>query len=302
MGDGFAFGVEHHHAVQRCSVGIQRTIAAPAGPDVAVHITLDAIKSARAIGVDVQRLVVQPAARTHVVGPYLAAGYGAAFNHIELLLIRREAQTVGPRKVIQHLSHVATRPIDPVHRVRQLLLGDAAFIVVGELERRVGEPDVAAGLADDVVGRIETLALEAVCESGDGAIVLGAADAAGHRAFAGDQATLQVACVAVGVIRGFAKHGSHTGDGVPADDAVVCHIAGQQIAPITKPHGSFHPAKAGRQPLHTGAEQAVFQKRRVQHDHRRVRVTRRQRRPFGRGEMSGVDWHVVLRKDLWMKT
>jgi hypothetical protein len=56
-----------------------------------------------------------------------------------------------------------------------------------DAEQRVGEPDAVVGLDDDVVRRVQALALEAVGQHGDLAVLLGARDAPGDRVLAGDE-------------------------------------------------------------------------------------------------------------------
>src|SRR5690606_11786361 len=75
--------------------------------------------------------------------------------------------------------------IEAIKAVRYFLFRLVPLVVAEQTERRIGEPDAVVGFHDDVVRRVEALALEAIGENGDRPVVLGAGDAtppmlAGH--------------------------------------------------------------------------------------------------------------------------
>ncbi len=112
---------------------------------------------------------------------------GAGIGNIKLRLIGREGKAV---RLDEILDDGVDRPacrIDPVDVARGLLgLGLVALVIRQDAVGRIGEPDPAVGVYDDVVRRVQPFALVAVGENGDGAVRLGAGDAAAAM-FAGDQ-------------------------------------------------------------------------------------------------------------------
>ena len=95
--------------------------------------------------------------------------------------------------------------IDPVDMAgADLAFGLVALIVGLDAVGGIGEPDRAVGLHHHVVRRIEALALPAVGDGDDRAVMLGAADAAAGM-LAGDQPALAVDRVAVANCRKAAR-------------------------------------------------------------------------------------------------
>src|SRR5262249_59432811 len=82
------------------------------------------------------------------------------------------------------------------------------------------DPDRVVGLDDDVMRRVERLAVEPVDERRDGAVVFGARHAPCVM-LAGDEPPLPVAGIAVGVIGGLAVDARVARHLVPAQDAIV---------------------------------------------------------------------------------
>lgn len=256
--DSLALRVEHAHAVEFFQVGFRVAVAAPAAPQVAGFVALDAVDGGVVQAFDVLAAFAQGAVVFHGNRPDQAIGFGAAFDDVEGFFIRGKAQAVGAAEVVDHAGDLFALAVDAVHGVR-LGRGDfVAFVVVAGLEGRVGEPDRSVTFADDVIGRVEGLAVEAVGQHGDRAIGFGAGDApafaGGGRAFADDQPALAIAAHAVGEVRVVAVHAEGVGDFVPAHDAVVGDVADQQIAAITDPHRPFGPAHTGGEFFDAGVE------------------------------------------------
>ena len=108
-------------------------------------------------------------------------------------------------RLIDAFGHNAQRPrwVAAIDVGRQLGLRLAAFVEAEDAEGRIGEPDRAVGLADEVVGRVELLALECLRNGGDDAVALGTRNAPAT-VLAGQQAAVPVARIAVGMARGLA--------------------------------------------------------------------------------------------------
>jgi len=119
--------------------------------------------------------------------------------------------------------------------VRSALQGTGGVFV-----ERVGEPDVALRIDDDVVGDVEALALERVGEDGESAVGLVAHDAAGvfgGSAFASVEAALGVEREAVRAVGVFAPDGDAVRRRVVTHDAAVLDAGKEK--PGSVPGGSF---------------------------------------------------------------
>src|SRR5207245_11586628 len=108
----------------------------------------------------------------------------------------------------------------------------------------VAEPDRPVRCDDDIIGGGQALALEAVGEHRDRAVVFGAGQPLRIH-LAREQAALAVAGVAVGVVRGAAKHANRASFLLPFYDPVVRDVAPQEVAAIAEPHRPLGEAKAG---------------------------------------------------------
>ncbi len=128
----------------------------------------------------------------------------ARLDDVQNGFVGREREAVGLVDAFGDDGGLA-RGVQPVDVGGQFRFGLRAFVPAEDAEARVGEPDRAVRLADDVVRRVEALALEAVDQRDDPAVVLGARDPA-PAVLAGQQASPAVAGVAVGVARGLAEH------------------------------------------------------------------------------------------------
>lgn len=95
--DGLAGGVEDLHAIEIFRLCAGGTIAAPAAPNIAVHIDLDAVEAAIVVGRHQRCLVRQlDAVGTDVIAPDDAVGRCTTFDDVELLLVRGECKAFGP--------------------------------------------------------------------------------------------------------------------------------------------------------------------------------------------------------------
>src|SRR5437660_9576849 len=110
----------------------------------------------------------------------------------------------------------------------------------------VAEPDRAVRCDDDVVGGGQALALETIGEHGDRAVVFSAGQPLRIH-LAREQAALAVAGVAVGVVRGAAKHADRAGFLLPFQNTVIRDIAPQEVSAITEPYWLLCKAAAARE-------------------------------------------------------
>ena len=241
-------GIEDAHAVEI------RLAHAPAAPEIAVDIDAEAVGRA-GTGVDEHPAGAERAA-IDVEHAQLARRHGAGFHHVELRFIRRERQPVGTLHIVGHHGDRAGLAIDAIDVGRQFRLVLLALVIAEQAERRIGEPDRAVRLHHDVVRRVQLLALIAVGQHGDRAVILGA-DHAPAAMLAGDQAALTVARVAVGVVGGLAEDADRAGLFFPLQDAVVGNVAPQHVAAVAEIHRPFRPAAPGGKALHRGERQAI---------------------------------------------
>ena len=126
-----------------------------------------------------------------------------------------------------------------------------AEIVAAGAGAVVAEPDRIVGFDDDIVGAGQPLALEAVGQHGDRAVIFGAGQVL-RVVLAGDEPALAVAGVAVGIVRRLAEHADRAGLLLPFHDPVVRDVAEQQIAAVAEPHRPLGKAHAAGDPLDRG--------------------------------------------------
>ena len=168
---GLPCGREHHHAVELLAPG------APAAPQIAGDVAAETVGRAGAAVHEHPAVGELAAVVDHVIDLDQPVGIAARLHDVEALLVRREADAVRPHEIVGHHRHLAAR-VDPVDIRGQFRLLLVADVVAGDAVGRIGEPDRAVGMGGDVVGRVEPLAVVAVGDRGDGAVILGAADAA----------------------------------------------------------------------------------------------------------------------------
>jgi hypothetical protein len=118
-------------------------------------------------------------------------------DDVELLLVGREREAVGFHEVVDHSLDRAAVRIDPVDPLLLLfLLGFDSLVVCHDPVERIAEPDRAVGGDDDVVRRVQLLAVVAVGDDGDRAVELGASHPPGAM-LAGDETADAIDGVAV---------------------------------------------------------------------------------------------------------
>src|SRR4029453_17653937 len=97
-------------------------------------------------------------------------------------------------------------------------LGLLALLIAEQAEYRIGEPDRAVGLHNDVVRRVQPLAVEGVHQHRDRSVIFGAGDT-GPAMLAGNEPSLTVAGVAIGEVGRLAEDADRAGLFLPLEDA-----------------------------------------------------------------------------------
>ena len=125
----------------------------------------------------------------------------------------------------------------------QFRLGLEAFVVAADAVGRIGEPDAAVGMHDDVVGRVQALALELFGDHGDRAVRLVADDAAAA-VLARQLPAFEIERVAVAVAGRIAEHSHAPVVFDPAHLDVVRNVAPHEISADAVPCRAFRPQRA----------------------------------------------------------
>ena len=274
-------GGKHHDAVEG---GIAHT---PAAPQIAVGIAAYAVRGS-APGVEEKAAIGDSAAAVdHVIDADFAIGDAARLHDIEQPPVRREGEAVGPEHIVGHDRRCPGRRIEPVDVLAEFRLGLVAFVIAEDAEDRIGEPDRIICRDHDVVRRIQALALEAVHQDRDGAVIFRARDPA-PAVLAGHEPSLAVARVAIGEIRRLPVDADGAGLFLPLHDPVVGNVAPQEIAAVAEPHRALGPATSRRQTLDGGEFQPIGLETRVERDDGGVGIA------CGRFPAIGKLWRGVL--------
>ena len=169
--------------------------------------------------------------------------------------LRGAAVTAQKNEVVDHDSEFTRHNVEAIDTRRQFRRMLAAFVVGVNAVMRVGEPDRAVAMHNNVVWAIQAFAVVMFRQNGHAAVQFGAGDTPVLVRTA-DQTALTVACVAVGKT-GRLTENEHAAVLGPAQDAVVRQIAYQQLVCIGKPDGSFQPGKilSERQQLCIGQDE-----------------------------------------------
>jgi hypothetical protein len=130
---------------------------------------------------------------------------------------------------------------------RAALRVDRALIELAAIGR-ISEPDAAVRMRNDVVGRVEVLAVEVVSNDRDRAVEL-VTDDSPREMLAADLPALEVERIAVAVVRGHAEHAHVTVVLQPSHLPVVGNVAPDEITALRIPGRPLRPQRTGPQSL-----------------------------------------------------
>ena len=228
----------------RCSLPSRRAVRVEAvqpvvggGPDPARVVEADPVKRPRVAG------------REHLATAEAVAGDLEApdvpppcVDDVELGLVGGECEPVRAAEVVGDDHRVARQRIEAVDVARaDLADGPVPLVVTIDPVARVGEPDRAVGMLDDVVRAVEPLAVVAVGQHGHASVGLGPGERP-MTLLAGDQPTLPVDRVAVGVAGRGAEDADCARQLVEPQHPVVGDVAEQQVAPRGEVRRPLRPA------------------------------------------------------------
>ena len=177
---------------------------AGARPDIAVDVDPESIGNARR-HVGQNPAVPQPAVVGDIEAADVMGRFGirpeAEIGDVEMFSSGEKARPFGREKSSTTIRRAAIPWIEAIDvATADLAVGLSAFVFGADPVGRVGEPDRAVGMDDDVIGRIQPFAVEFVDQDRDLSIQFGARHAP-PAMFAGDKPALPVSGVAVGEIR-----------------------------------------------------------------------------------------------------
>ena len=235
---------------------VARADPAGARPEVALGVAADAVGEARllrAIGhLQFHRGKFAATAEFFPVNvPHFDIGRcvlivtPTGVGDVEFFVVGREAEPVGFENLVGHPVDLAGRSVDHIDGLLLVGLhrgvgGAGALVIHQRTVAGIGEPDVAVGVDDGVVGRVELLAVDFFREHGDAAVGFVACDAA-REVFARDLSALIVEGIAVGIIRRLTEDADVAVLLEPAQLAVVGDVAPEQVAPDSVPSRAFGP-------------------------------------------------------------
>src|SRR3954451_2567720 len=220
---------------------------AGARPDAPLRVEPETVEDGiGAVGEDLaarQLAVVRDPEDADVLRPVLHMR-DAGVGDVEQPLVRREGEAVRAHEIVGDDADRPRPGIDAIDMAgADLALGLVALIIRVDAVGRIGEPDPAVGSYDDVVRAVEALALEAVRDHADRAVVLGAGDAP-VAVLARDETAFAVDRVAVRIARRRPEHAGRAGRLVEAQHAVVRDVAPDERTLRREVGGAFGPAAA----------------------------------------------------------
>src|SRR5262249_478149 len=136
-------------------------------------------------------------------------------------------------------------------------LGHRSLVERAKAERRIGKPDPSVRGDDDVVRRVEPLALKTVDDDGDRPVVLGARHAT-PAVFTRDEPALAIARLALAVAGRVTDHRNGALRLIPFQNSIVRDVAPQETAGVPEPYRPLAPARARSQFLDASVEQSTF--------------------------------------------
>ena len=182
----------------------------------------------------------------------------AGVDDVQQRLVGRERQTVGLHEVVGDDGDAPARRVEAVDVAgADLARRCVAFVVGVDAVARVGEPDAAVGLDHHVVGRVETLAVEAIGQHGARCRRSSVREMQRPRCSHDTRRPSRSTVWPLVFIDGCAEHRHRAVGLVPAQHAVVRNVGPHQVAPGGEPGRPLGPAAAGVELLdvHVGKRQ-----------------------------------------------
>ena len=230
------------------------------GPYIAVHVAADAIGGTRrhvrkhapilqpcaihnVINLNRARVYRGPRRQVHVAGVTVGMLRRPAIHEVKQLLVRREAQAVGLIQIADDHGRDARLRVQPVNNGGKLERSLVPFVIRHNAVAGVAEPDGPVGMNHHVIRGVQLLALKAIHQHGDGAIMFGARHPA-RVMLARDQPPLTVAAVPIAVVRGTAEYRDLSRFLKPPQHTVVGNVAEEKVSSLSNPHRTFCPASA----------------------------------------------------------
>src|SRR5262249_12798440 len=162
----------HAHAVELGAAD------APADPEIAIDVAAHTVGIA-ALPVNEHAAVGQlRSILDHIEHADQTIGVAARLRDVDRALVGREADAVRAIEVGRHHGALSGRAVDAIDVGGQFRLGLVADVVAADAVGRIGEPDRAIGFHRHIVGRVEPLAVVAIADHRNAAVVPGAGDAA----------------------------------------------------------------------------------------------------------------------------
>ena len=236
-----------------------------ASPDVAIGIATNPIGRGRCAGsgnIDLDETFAI-ANRLSIDVPDFDLAAAAGVGDVDLLIVRREADSVGPAvrsaKFIGKLLDLKCLAVDAIDAGRQFGIRFETFIISANTVIWIGEPDAPVRTHDDVIGRIQSLALKLFSDDGHRPIRLITHNPA-PAVFARKLAALKIECVAVAVSGWISKYRHPAIVFDPSHLHIVRNVAPYQVAANAIPRRTLGPQRPKVMPPDNGVADDISPK------------------------------------------
>lgn len=243
---------------------------AGAGPDITVHITTYAVGQTFA-NVAEKSAVRQPLALNHIID-HNPGRRRASIGDIQQAVVRREAQAVGFFQFINNNGRFPRFRVKPVNGFAQFKFRLMALIIAHNAVARVGEPDAAILMDNDIIGGVQFPALVIVHQDRNPAVILRSRYPPAVM-FAGNETAVTIPGITIAVVRRAAKDRHLPRFFQPAQHPVIRNIAPEQKTAVAKPDRPLRPTRPGPQTLQSRAAQHIPLEARIEHLNSRVGIT-----------------------------
>ena len=169
----------------------------------------------------------------------------AGVGDVEKRLVRREREAVGSNAIARDGLEFARRGVQPEDQgLLDLAPGEHALVKAIDAVGRIGEPDRAVGLHDDIVGRVQPFAVELRRESAPHSVVVETRNAPPEM-LAGHHAPLVIKCVPVLIAAGRLEHTDRRIILDKPQHAIVRNVGPQHLPGGRNVHRPFRPSAPG---------------------------------------------------------